>query len=89
MYQREVVLYSRSRSLRCWRAQRLLRKCGYDFVVVDTTRDGEALAELSEVVHHKVMAPYVVVDHRPVGDFGVIRALLRSGGLERVVRGEL
>ena len=89
VYQREVVLYSRRRSLRCWRAKRLLRHSGYDFVVVDTTRDLKALAELSDLVHHEVVAPYVVVDHRPVGDFGVMKALIRSGGLERVVRGEL
>ncbi len=89
MDQREIVLYSRRRSLRCWRTKRLLRHSGYDFVVVDTTLDLKALAELSELVHRKVVAPYVVVDHRPVGDLGVLRALLRSGGLERVVRGEL
>lgn len=89
MDQREIVLYSRRRSLRCWRTKRLLRHSGYDFVVVDTTRDLKALAELSELVHRKVVAPYVVVDQRPVGDLGVLRALLRSGGLERVVRGEL
>jgi glutaredoxin len=89
MYQREVVLYSRRRSLRCWRAKRLLRHSGYDFVVVDTTSDVKALAELSNLAHHKVVAPYVVVDHRPVGNFGVVKALIRTGGLERVVRGEL
>ncbi len=89
MYQREVVLYSRRRSLRCWRVKRLLRHSGYDFVVVDTTRDVKALAELSDRCHHNVVAPYVVVDHRPLGDYRVIKALVRSGGLERVVRGEL
>jgi glutaredoxin len=89
MYQREVVLYSRRRSLRCWRAQRLLRRSGYAFVVVDITSDVKALAELSDLAHHKVVAPYVVVDHRPVGNLGVIKGLIRSGGLERVVRGEL
>ena len=89
MYQREVVLYSRRRSLRCWRAKRLLRHSGYDLVVVDTTRDAKALAELSDLCQHKVVAPYVVVDHRPLGDYRVIKALVRSGALERVVRGEL
>ena len=89
MYQREVVLYSRRRSLRCWRAKRLLRHSGYHFMVVDTTRDVKVLAELSDLAHHKVVAPYVVVDHRPVGDFGVIKALARSDGLDRVVRGDL
>jgi glutaredoxin len=31
--------------------------------------------------------PYVFVDHRPVGGFGDIKALDRSGDLERLVRG--
>ncbi len=37
MDQREVVLYTRGRSLRCWRAKRLLRRGGYEFEVLDTT----------------------------------------------------
>jgi hypothetical protein len=56
-------------------------------VVVDTTSDVEALIELSDLSHPKV-APYIVVDHRPVEDFGVMMTLGRSGGLERVVRRE-
>jgi len=32
---------------------------------------------------------YVFVDQRPVGDFGEIRALDRSGDLARLVRGEV
>lgn len=31
MYQREMVLYTRNRSLRCWRAKRLLGRAGYRF----------------------------------------------------------
>jgi len=57
-------------------------------VVVDTTSDVEALIELSDLSHPKVAAPYIVVDHRPVEDFGVMMTLGRSGGLERVVRRE-
>ena len=40
MDQREMVLYTRSRSLRCWRAKRLLARGGYHFEVVETTNDG-------------------------------------------------
>jgi len=40
MDQREMVLYTRSRSLRCWRAKRLLARGGYHFEVVETTTDG-------------------------------------------------
>jgi hypothetical protein len=90
MYQGEVMPYSRRRSLRCWRAKRPVRHGGdYDFAVVDTTPDVNAFAELSDLPHPKVAAPYVVVDHRPVEDFGVMSPLVRSGGPERVVRREL
>jgi hypothetical protein len=47
VYQREMVLYTRNRSLRCWRAKRLLGRAGYRFEVVDATADPGALAELS------------------------------------------
>ena len=86
MYQKDVVLYTRSRSLRCWRARRLLQHRGYQFEVVDTTNAPEALDRL---LHRKTALPYVFVDHRPVGDFGIIKALDRSGTLERLVRHEI
>lgn len=89
MYQRDVVLYTRRRSLRCWRAKRLLRHSGYNFVVVDVTHDGETLAGLSKLTRHEVVPPYVVVDHRPVGGLRILRTLINSGSLERVVRGNL
>jgi glutaredoxin len=66
VYQREIVLYTRSRSLRCWRAKRFLSRQGYRYEVVDTTDNPELVAELSESVHHRVALPYVFVDHRPV-----------------------
>jgi glutaredoxin len=59
MDQREVVLYTRGRSLRCWRAKRLLRRGGYQFEVVDTTDHPEVRAELSEVTRHEVVLPYI------------------------------
>ena len=40
------MLYARNRSLRCWRAKRLLDRAGYRFEVVDATADPGALAEL-------------------------------------------
>jgi hypothetical protein len=42
MDEREVLLYTRSRSLRCWRAKRLLARRGYHFEVVETTNEGLA-----------------------------------------------
>ncbi len=89
MDQRDIILYTRRCSLRCWRTRRLLRRSGYDFVVVDTTGDAAALTELSKIARHEVVAPYVLVDRRPVGDLGAVRTLISSGNLERLVRGQL
>lgn len=89
MYQREMVLYTRNRSLRSWRAKRLLGRAGYRFEVVDATADPGALAALPGVDHREVATPYVFVDRRPVGGMGTVRALVGSGQFDRLVRGEL
>ncbi len=89
MYQREMVLYTRNRSLRSWRAKRLLGRAGYRFEVVDATADPGALAELSETAHREVAPPYVFVDRRPVGGMGTVRALVGSGQLDRLLRERL
>ncbi len=89
MDQREVVLYTNGRSLRTWLAKRLLRRNGCRFEVLDTTGHPEVLTGLVSVVHHEVELPYVCVDHRPVGGFGEIRALSRSGDLAHLQRDDL
>ena len=89
MYRREMVLYTRNRSLRSWRAKRLLGRAGYRFEVVDATADPGALAELSETAHREVAPPYVFVDRRPVGGMGTVRALVGSGQLDRLLRERL
>ncbi len=89
MYQREMVLYTRNRSLRSWRAKRLLGRAGYRFEVVDAIADPGALAELSEAAHREVALPYVFVDCRPVGGMGTVRALVGSGQFDRLLRERL
>jgi glutaredoxin len=89
VYQREIVLYTRERSLRCWRARRFLKRTGYRFEVVDTTEEPRALAKLSEAAHCAVVAPYVFVDGRAVGGMGTVRALVGSGQFEHLLRAEL
>ena len=90
MDQREIVLYTRERSLRCWRARRFLRRTGYRFEVVDSTEGpGGMLAELSETFNCEMVPPYVFVDHRPVGGLGAVRTLVGSGQFEHLVRDEL
>ena len=89
MYQREMVLYTSNRSLRDWRAKRLLGRTGYRFEVVDATADPGVLADLSEVAQREVAPPYVFVDRRPVGGMGTVRALVGSGQFERLLRDRL
>lgn len=86
--QKQVRIYSSHRSWRCWRARRLLRRRGYDFEVIDTTGDAELLVWLAHFTGRKAM-PYVFIDRRPVGGFGEISVLDRSGELDRLVRGEV
>lgn len=100
MQQREMVLYTRGHSLRCWRARRFLSRAGYSFEVVDVAGDPEMLERLSGAAHrevappqasaHRKMAlPYVFVDRRPVGDMGTVKVLARSGRFERLLRDRL
>jgi glutaredoxin len=84
-----MVLYTRNRSLRCWRAKRLLGHAGYRFEVVGATADPGALADLSEAAHRAMSPPYVFVDRRPVGGMGTVRALVGSGQFERLLRDNL
>lgn len=88
--QREIILYVRRRSLRCWRARRLLAQKGYYFEVVDTTdgAPGVTLKHFARSVYRETV-PYIFIDQRPVGGFADIKGLDRSGDLERLVRGEI
>ena len=82
-----MLLYARNRSLRCWRAKRLLER--YGFEVVDATADPGALADLSGAAHREVAPPYVFVDRRPVDGMGTVGALVGSGQFEHLLRGNL
>jgi glutaredoxin 3 len=89
MNQMEVVLYTKDKSFRCWRAKRLLRRKGYAFEVVNVlTYGGEGDARIDRTISQK-RVPFVFVDGRPVGGFDVIMTLDRSGTLDRLVRGEV
>jgi len=89
MNQRDVVLYTNGRSLRSWRAKRLLRRSGYHVDVRDTTGHPDVLTELLEAVHREVVLPYVCLDNRPLGGFGVLSTLSHSGGLAHLLRDDL
>ena len=92
MNQMEITMYAEARSLSCWRTKRLLRRRGYTFKVVDVAGDGELRAWLTETTSPKEFPkelPAVFVGGRLVGGFEVIKALERSGNLDRLVRGEV
>jgi glutaredoxin 3 len=88
MDQMRVVIYVKHRSLSCWRAQRLFRRKGYAFEVVEVSSDGGLPAQLARTTRHTTV-PQVFIDGRLVGGFDVMRALDRSGDLDRLVRGEV
>src|SRR3712207_4810056 len=90
MDQREVLLYTRSRSLRCWRAKRLLARRGYHFEVVETANEGlRGLLKQLTSSYYRRTVPYLFVDHRPVGGLAEILAFDSSGVLEHLIRDEL
>jgi glutaredoxin 3 len=88
MDQKAVVVYIKPRSLYGWRARRLLRRTGYAFEVVELSNGEEPPPQPIRRNGRRVV-PQVYVDGRPVGGLGAIKALDRSGDLDRLVRGEV
>jgi glutaredoxin 3 len=89
MNQLEVTVYASARSVRSWRVKRFLRRKGYAFkMVVHVTGDGEPGSRLPDTEGRET-APQVFVDGRMVGGLRELRALDRSGDLDRVVHGEV
>ena len=92
MYQREVVLHApRGRSLRCWRAKRLLKRAGYHFEVLEASAEPPSgvRKRLAHGRSYRQAVPYLFVGGRPVGGLAKMRAMSVTGVLEHVVRGEL
>jgi glutaredoxin 3 len=91
MNRMRVVLYTRDKSLSCWRARRLLRRKGYAFEEVNLTGGGgqqEGGARSDRSISEK-RAPFLFVDGRGVGGLEEIVALDACGVLDRLVRGEV
>jgi len=84
--QKEVVVYVRRPSWRCWLTSRFLEHRGYRFEVIDATNDSRLRSWLEHFTGREKI-PYVFIDHRPVGGLSEIKALERSGALEHLVRG--
>jgi glutaredoxin 3 len=88
MNHRKVVIYAKNWCPYVWRTKRILRRGRYAFETVDVSGDEERRAWLAEATGKKT-TPQVFVDGRLVGGFEEMRALERSGDLERLVRGEV
>lgn len=89
MDQLEVRVYAKARSVRSWRVKRLLRRKGYAFkVVVGVNGDREPDSLLANT-DCRGTGPQVFVDGRMVGGLRELRALDRSGDLDRLVHGEV
>ena len=91
MNQMRVVLYTRDKSLSCWRARRLLRRKGYAFEEVNLTGGGgqqEGGARIDRTISEK-RVPFLFVDGRGVGGLEEMVALDACGVLDRLVRGEV
>jgi glutaredoxin 3 len=90
MNRMRVVLYTRDRSLSCWRAKRLLRRKGYAFEEVNLTGGGqeEGGARIDRTISEK-RVPFLFVDGREVGGLEEMVALDACGVLDRLVRGEV
>ena len=89
MDQKRVVIYVKHRSPYCWRAKRLFRNKGYAFEVVEVSSDRELPAAPPTLTTVNGTLPQVFVDGHLVGGFDVIKALNRTGELDRLVRGEV
>jgi glutaredoxin 3 len=91
MNQMRVMLYTKDRSLSCWRAKRLLRRKGYAFEEVNLTTGGgqeEGGARSDRSISEK-RVPFLFVDGRGVGGLEEMVALDACGVLDRLVRGEV
>lgn len=90
MNQMEVVLYTKDKSLACWRAKRLLERRGYALEVRNLTNGSEENSGVwvDRTISEK-RVPFLFIDGRPVGGFREIMALAASGTLDLLVRGEV
>jgi glutaredoxin 3 len=88
MDQMEITVYARAHCTCAWRVKRLLSRKGYAFEVVDVAGYEMPQSRFVGTTGSKT-APHVFVDDRPVGGLSEIRALERSGDLDRLVRGEV
>jgi glutaredoxin 3 len=79
---RRVRIYSTRICPYCVRAKLLLKQRGIAFEEIDVTGDPEVRRWLHEATGRKTV-PQIFIDDEPIGGFEELRALDRSGELER------
>ena len=82
----EVKIYTRQWCGYCFAAERLLKSKGVAFENIDCTGDQARRAWLVEVTG-RTTVPQVFIDGRPIGGYDDMRALDRTGELDRLLAG--
>jgi glutaredoxin 3 len=85
MGQKTVVIYTRDWCSYCWRARRLLKRKGYAFEEINMSGDPEGRARLARITGRDTVLQVFVEDRR-IGGFDGVKALDRSGELDRLIR---
>jgi len=82
----DVKIYTRQWCGYCTAAERLLRSKGVAFENIDCTGDQEKRKWLVEVTG-RTTVPQVFIDGRAVGGYDDLRALERTGELDKLLAG--
>ena len=85
MGQKLVVIYTSGWCSYCRHAKRLLKWKGYAFEETNMTNDPEGRAWLARATGRDTV-PQVFAEDRSIGGFDDVKALDRSGELDRLVR---
>lgn len=82
----QVKIYTRRWCGYCVAAEHLLGKKGVEFENIDCTGDTAKRQWLAEVTG-RTTVPQIFIDDRPIGGYDDLRALERSGELDKLLAG--
>jgi glutaredoxin 3 len=80
-----VQVYTTAYCPFCVRAKALLRDKGVGFEEIDVTEDGELREKLVELAGGRRTVPEIFVNGKLVGGYDELRALDKSGELDRLL----
>jgi glutaredoxin 3 len=81
----QVEIYTTPLCPYCWRAKRLLKSKGVDFVEIDLWQQPERRAEMVERAAGRTTVPQLFVDGRALGGSDELAALERDGKLDALL----